>query len=71
MEKNNDVKSMLKDAGILFVITLLAGLMLGFVYEITKEPIAQQEQKASKKHTSSATRKEPNSCAHATASDMS
>lgn len=46
MAKNKDIKSMLKDAGILFVITLLAGLMLGFVYEITKEPIALQEQKA-------------------------
>lgn len=46
MEKNNDVKSMLKDAGILFAITLLAGLMLGFVYELTKEPIRIQEEKA-------------------------
>ncbi len=46
MEKNKDIKSMLKDAGILFVITLLAGLVLGFVYEITKEPIAEQERKA-------------------------
>ncbi len=46
MAKNKDVRSMLKDAGILFAITLLAGLMLGFVYEVTKEPIALQEQKA-------------------------
>ncbi len=46
MEKNKDVKSMLKDAGILFAITLLAGLMLGFVYELTKEPIRLQEEKA-------------------------
>lgn len=46
MEKSKDIKNMLKDAGILFVITLLAGLMLGFVYELTKEPIAEQERKA-------------------------
>lgn len=46
MEKNKDVKSMLKDAGILFAITLLAGLVLGFVYELTKEPIRLQEEKA-------------------------
>ena len=46
MEKNKDVRSMLKDAVILFVITLLSGLVLGFVYELTKEPIAEQERKA-------------------------
>ena len=40
------MKSMIKDALILFAITLVAGLMLGVVYDITKEPIAQQEQKA-------------------------
>ena len=37
---------MRKDALILFAITLIAGLMLGVVNDITKEPIAQQEQKA-------------------------
>ncbi len=37
---------MLKEAGILFAITLIAGLLLGFVYELTKEPIRQQEEKA-------------------------
>ena len=37
------MKSMLKDAGILFAITLVAGLLLGCVYQITKEPIARQE----------------------------
>lgn len=37
------MKSMLKDAAILFAITLIAGLLLGGVYQITKEPIAQQE----------------------------
>lgn len=46
MTKNNDVKSMLKDAGILFAITLIAGLVLGFVYELTKEPIRVQEELA-------------------------
>lgn len=40
------MKSMLKDAVILFVITLCAGLVLGFVYQITKEPIAIAEEKA-------------------------
>jgi len=40
------MKNMLKDALVLFVITLFAGLLLGVVYEITKEPIAVQEEKA-------------------------
>ena len=39
-----DVKTMLKNALILFVITLVAGVSLGFVYQVTKEPIAYQEQ---------------------------
>ena len=30
----------------MFAITLIAGLLLGFVYELTKEPIRQQEEKA-------------------------
>ena len=37
------MKNMLKDAGILFAITLIAGLLLGCVYQVTKEPIAAQE----------------------------
>jgi electron transport complex protein RnfG len=37
---------MLKDAGILFLITLISGALLGLVYEVTKEPIARQEQLA-------------------------
>lgn len=37
------MKSMIKDAVILFVITLVAGLLLGGVYEITKAPIANQK----------------------------
>lgn len=37
------MKSMLKDAAVLFAITLISGLILGGVYQITKEPIARQE----------------------------
>lgn len=36
------MKSLIKDALVLFGITLVAGLLLGFVYEITKEPRAKQ-----------------------------
>ena len=35
--------SIVRDTLILTVITLIAGLLLGLVYQITKEPIAQQE----------------------------
>ncbi len=41
-----EMRGMLHDAWILFVITLIAGIILGFVYQITKEPIALQEKKA-------------------------
>lgn len=44
--ERRDIGVMLKEAGILFAITLTAGLLLGFVYELTKEPIAEQERKA-------------------------
>ena len=37
------MKNMIKDALILFAITLVAGVLLGGVYQITKEPIARQE----------------------------
>ncbi len=40
------MKNMLKDALILLVITLIAGAVLGVVYDVTKEPIAQQQQLA-------------------------
>ncbi|MDE7184607.1 MAG: RnfABCDGE type electron transport complex subunit G [Lachnospiraceae bacterium] len=43
---DNEKKSMIKDALILFAITLAAGLLLGFVYDVTKEPIAAQKAKA-------------------------
>ena len=39
----NKKSSLLKDAFALFAITLVAALALGFVYEITKEPIAKKE----------------------------
>lgn len=37
-------KNIIKDALMLTFITLAAGLLLGFVYEITKEPIAKQNE---------------------------
>jgi electron transport complex protein RnfG len=40
------MKEMMKNTGILLVITIVAGLLLGLVYQITKEPIANQEEKA-------------------------
>lgn len=41
-----DVKTLIKNALVLFVITLVAGVLLGFVYQVTKEPIAEQERLA-------------------------
>lgn len=49
MKNNSDVRVMLKEAGILFAITLIAGLALGFVYELTKEPIRQAAELAVQK----------------------
>lgn len=46
VKKQSDVSVMLKEAAILFVITLVSGLLLGFVYEVTKEPIRVQQEKA-------------------------
>lgn len=40
------MKNMIKDTLILMAITLCSGLLLGFVYDITKEPIAEQKQLA-------------------------
>lgn len=40
------MKNLLKDAAILFAITLIAGFVLGLVYEVTKEPIAVQTELA-------------------------
>jgi len=47
--ENKEKKIMLKEAGILFAITLIPGLVLGFVYELTKEPIRLQQEKAIQK----------------------
>lgn len=40
------MNKIIKDALILFAITLVAGVLLGGVYEITKDPIAAQNEKA-------------------------
>ncbi|MBQ7955372.1 MAG: RnfABCDGE type electron transport complex subunit G [Lachnospiraceae bacterium] len=45
MKNKKDLTVMLKEAAIMFAITLVAGLMLGFVYQITKEPIRIQQEK--------------------------
>lgn len=37
------MKGIIKDSLILFVITLVSGLLLGVVYEVTKDPIANQK----------------------------
>lgn len=43
------MKSIVKDALILCLITIIAGGLLGLVYEITKEPIATQQEEAKNK----------------------
>ncbi|WP_026663241.1 RnfABCDGE type electron transport complex subunit G [Butyrivibrio proteoclasticus] len=45
----NDTKSMIKNALILFAITLVAGVLLGLVYQVTKDPIAYQDKLAQDK----------------------
>ena len=45
----SETKQMLKNAMILFIITLVAGALLGIVYQVTKAPIAYQEQLAQTK----------------------
>ena len=42
------MKGILKDAAILFVITLVAGLCLGAVHEVTLDPIAKAQAAATK-----------------------
>lgn len=44
MKNKEDMIQMWKNAGILFGITLAAGILLGFVHELTKEPIAYQQE---------------------------
>ena len=46
MKNKSDVSVMLKEAGILFAITLIAGLVLGLVNELTKDRIRIQAEKA-------------------------
>lgn len=46
MRNKSDMGTMLREAGILFAITLIAGLLLGVVNELTREPIRLQEEKA-------------------------
>jgi len=43
------MNKIVKDALILMVITLVAGLALGYVYDITKGPIEEQQKKAKEK----------------------
>ena len=43
---SSDLNKIIKDACILFAITLVAGVLLGAVYDITKAPIANQNEKA-------------------------
>lgn len=38
------MKGIIKDSLILFAITIIAGFFLGWVYDITKEPIAHQKE---------------------------
>ena len=45
-EEKKQKSSLIKDALILFAITLIAALALGAVYEITKDPIAEAEANA-------------------------
>lgn len=46
MKSKNSIGVMLKEAGILFAVTLIAGLGLGVVNELTKEPRRIQQEKA-------------------------
>lgn len=46
VQNKSSIKTMLKEAGILLGITLIAGLLLGVVYELTKDPIRIQQEKA-------------------------
>lgn len=43
---NNEKSTLIHDAIALFIITLVAGVLLGAVYMITKEPIALAEEKS-------------------------
>ena len=47
--RKTEILSSVKDGAILFAITLIVGVLLGFFYEITKEPIARQQELAVQK----------------------
>lgn len=42
----DEIVKIIKDTAVIFGITLVAGALLGFVYELTKTPIATQEAQA-------------------------
>ncbi len=44
MKRSGNFGKMIKEAGILFAITLIAGLILGFVNQLTADPIAKQQE---------------------------
>ena len=46
MANNENKSTLMHDAIMLFVITLIAGVLLGGVYTITKDPIAKADEKA-------------------------
>ena len=54
------MKGILKDAAILFVITLVAGLCLGAVHEVTLDPIAKAQEAAATKTYKKYSRKQQN-----------
>lgn len=41
--RQEDIQNMMRDTLIILVITVIAGLVLGFVYNLTKEPIEKQQ----------------------------
>lgn len=45
MAENNDKKTLLRDAAILFAITLVSGLLLGLVFQVTAEPRREQQER--------------------------
>ena len=59
-QKNTDVSVMIKETIILTVITLLSGLLLGYVYELTKEPIRVQQELAVQNACKAVFSQEPN-----------
>ena len=54
-------KNLVMDCIKLCVITLIAGLLLGIVYNVTKAPIAAQEEKTNRKLTKQYSKMQRNS----------